>query len=64
MLVPRRVGPSESERGDAWYAEQGLAGVLGAFDAGDLEEPFGRVVEKLGKIRRSARGIICEDPRG
>ena len=27
--------------GDAWYAEQGLAGFLGAFDVCDLEELFG-----------------------
>lgn len=27
--------------GDAWHAEKGLAGFLGAFDVGDLEEPFG-----------------------
>ena len=27
--------------GDAWHAEQGLAGFLGAFDVGDLEESFG-----------------------
>lgn len=27
--------------GDAWHAEQGLAGFLGAFDVCDLEEAFG-----------------------
>lgn len=27
--------------GDAWHAEQGLADFLGAFNVGDLEEPFG-----------------------
>ena len=27
--------------GDAWHAEQGLAGFLGAFDVCDLEESFG-----------------------
>ena len=36
--------------GDAWHAEQGLADFLGAFDVGDLEEPFGRVLEEPGKI--------------
>ena len=34
--------------GDAWHAEQGLAGFLGTFDVCDLEEPFGRVVEEPG----------------
>ena len=28
-------------KGDAWHAEQGLVGFLGAFDVGDLEEAFG-----------------------
>ena len=36
--------------GDAWRAEQGLAGFLGAVDVGDLEELFGRVVQEPGKI--------------
>ena len=43
-LIPQHVlllsvrGLSE---GDAWHAEQGLAGFLGAFDVCDLEESFG-----------------------
>ena len=38
VLLPSVRGLSE---GDAWHAEQGLAGFLGAFDVGDLEESFG-----------------------
>ena len=38
--VLRRVSVGLGE-GDAWHAEQGLAGFLGAFDVGDLEELFG-----------------------
>ena len=38
VLLPSVCGLSE---GDAWHAEQGLAGFLGAFDVGDLEESFG-----------------------
>ena len=34
--------------GDVWCTEQGLGGFLGAFDASDLDEPFGRVVEEPG----------------
>lgn len=38
VLLPSVRGLSE---GDAWHAEEGLAGFLGAFDVGDLEESFG-----------------------
>ena len=48
VLLPSVRGLSE---GYAWHAEQGLAGFLGAFDVGDLEESFGRVVEEPRKIR-------------
>ena len=48
VLLPSVRGLSE---GDAWHAEQGLAGFLGDFDVCDLEEPFGRVVEEPRKIR-------------
>ena len=34
--------------GDVRCTEQGLGGFLGAFDASDLDEPFGRVVEEPG----------------
>ena len=47
VLLPSVRGLSE---GDAWHAEQGLAGFLGAFDVGDLKESFGRVVEEPRKI--------------
>ena len=44
QLFPRHVCPrlfvGLFER-DAWHAEEGLAGFLGAFDVGDLEESFG-----------------------
>ena len=48
VLLPSVRGLSE---GDAWHAEEGLAGFLGAFDVGDLEEMVGRVVEEPRKIR-------------
>ena len=47
VLLPSVRGLSE---GDAWHAEQGLAGFLGAFDVCDLEEPFGRVLHEPGQI--------------
>ena len=50
--------------GDAWHAEQGLADFLGAFNVGDLEEPFGRVFEEPGKIRGGTCGDVRNDACG
>ena len=50
--------------GDARHAEEGLADFLGAFDVGDLEESFGRVVEEPRKIRGGTCGDVRNDACG
>lgn len=58
------LNPTPLGEGDAGHAEQGLADFFGAFDVGDLEEPFGRVIEEPGQRGGFGRILPREDAGG
>lgn len=58
------LNPTPLGEGDAGHAEQGLVDFFGASDVGDLEEPFGRVVEEPGQRGGFGRILPHEDAGG
>ena len=58
------LNPTPLGEGDAWHAEQGLVDFFGAFDVGDLEEPFGRLVEEPGQRGGFGRVLARVDAGG